>query len=123
MSDAIALATTGHSRLVGQQTLAQCMCTSSVWEGHGFWSLNAQCAANDCRLALGSNKRELRESQESGQKIWIIDTFPYNGEMVAELRLKHLFNDVDEFIVVESRVTHSGKQKDTLYVDRDLEEL
>ena len=39
--------------------------------------------------------------------------------MVAELRLKHLFNDVDEFIVVESRVTHSGKQKDTLYVDRD----
>ena len=27
--------------------------------------------------------------------------------------------DVDEIIVVESRVTHSGKQKDFLYVERD----
>lgn len=62
---------------------------------------------------------QLLKSGEAGQKIWIIDTFPYNGEMVAELRLKHLFRDVDEFIVVESRLTHSGKKKDFLYVERD----
>ena len=69
--------------------------------------------------SVGNDQHELWESEEARQKIWIIDTFPYNGEMVAELRLKHLFSDVDEFIVVESRVTHSGKQKDFLYVERD----
>ena len=57
--------------------------------------------------------------QKQQEKIWIIDTFPFNGEMVVELRLKHLHKDVDEIIVVESRVTHSGKKKDFLFVERD----
>lgn len=61
----------------------------------------------------------LIEPQKQQEKIWIIDTFPYNGEMVVELRLKHLHKDVDEIIVVESRVTHSGKKKDFLFVERD----
>ena len=59
------------------------------------------------------------EPQKQQEKIWIIDAFPYNGEMVVELRLKHLHKDVDEIIVVESRVTHSGKKKDFLFVERD----
>ena len=67
----------------------------------------------------GNDQHELCESEEARQKIWITGPFPYNGEMVAELRMKHLFSDVDEFIVVESRVTHSGKQKEFLYVERD----
>ena len=52
-------------------------------------------------------------------KIYIIDTFPYNGELVTELRLKHLYGVVDEIMVVESRTTFSGKRKEFLYTDRD----
>ncbi len=52
-------------------------------------------------------------------KIYIIDTFPYNGELVTELRLKYLYGVVDEIMVVESRMTFSGKRKDFLYTDRD----
>ena len=43
--------------------------------------------------------------------------------MLAELRLKHLFSDVDEFIVVESKVTHSGEAKGILILGAGLEEL
>ena len=52
-------------------------------------------------------------------KIYIIDTFPYNGELVTELRLKYLYGAVDEIMVVESRMTFSGKRKEFLYTDRD----
>lgn len=68
---------------------------------------------------LDRQGEEAPGSSKLAEKIWIIDTFPYNGEMVAELRLKHLYGDADEFIIVESRVTHSGHKKEFLYVDRD----
>jgi beta-1,4-mannosyl-glycoprotein beta-1,4-N-acetylglucosaminyltransferase len=45
----------------------------------------------------------------------ITDVFPYNGEVIAEFHVKYLFNIVDQFIIVESRMTLSGKQKDYLY--------
>jgi len=41
--------------------------------------------------STGGQKSELSKSQKAEDKIWIIDTFPYNGEMVVELRLKHLY--------------------------------
>ena len=42
---------------------------------------------------------------------------------MTELRLKQLYGVVDEIIVVESRITHSGKRKDFLYTDRDREKF
>lgn len=63
----------------------------------------------------------ISKPQGPQDRIRIIDTFPYNGEMVVELRLMHLYDAVDEFIVVESRSTFSGKHKDLLFVDRDRE--
>ncbi|KAG5187725.1 hypothetical protein JKP88DRAFT_193666 [Tribonema minus] len=43
----------------------------------------------------------------------------YNGEPLLELRLKLLYDMVDEFICVEARDVHSGsRQKQGLYVER-----
>jgi beta-1,4-mannosyl-glycoprotein beta-1,4-N-acetylglucosaminyltransferase len=48
----------------------------------------------------------------------VIDTFPYNGEPILELRLQLLYDVVDEFVLVEARETHSGIRKEELYVDK-----
>lgn len=49
----------------------------------------------------------------------ILDCFIYNGEMIVGLRLQYLFDVVDEIIVVESRVTFSGRSKPKLFIERD----
>ena len=104
--------------VIGQQVPLRCMCAEiSVQTSCRLFSRLIFCSVYPPKDPGGT--KQLWESEEAGQKIWIVDTFPYNGEMVAELRLKHLFRDVDEFIVVESRMTHSGKKKDFLYVERD----
>lgn len=48
----------------------------------------------------------------------IIDAFPYNGEPIAELRLKYLSEHVTQFVIVESRVTFSGNPKPELYFQK-----
>lgn len=47
----------------------------------------------------------------------IIDTFAYNGEPIVELRLKYLYPYVTEFVIVESRQTHTGKVKPELFCE------
>lgn len=54
----------------------------------------------------------------SDSSVHIIDSFAYNGELVIELRLRHLWPVVDEFVVTEARETHSGKPKAELFIDR-----
>jgi len=46
-----------------------------------------------------------------------IDTFLFNGDWIAKLRLEYLYDYVDWFYIVESRYTHSGTRKETLFVD------
>ena len=46
-----------------------------------------------------------------------IDTFMFNGDWIAKLRLEYLYEYVDYFYIVESRYTYSGKRKDQLYVE------
>lgn len=50
-------------------------------------------------------------------KIKVIDAICYNGEPILELRLKYLYDVVDEFIIVESLYTHSNKLKPNLFLD------
>lgn len=45
----------------------------------------------------------------------VVDIFPYNGEIVAPFHIKYLFDTVDEFLIIESRYTLSGKLKPFLY--------
>ncbi len=59
-----------------------------------------------------------RGSQAGNDTVRIIDSFSYNGELVVELRLKHLYPVVDEFVITEARETHSGKPKMELFIDR-----
>jgi hypothetical protein len=48
----------------------------------------------------------------------VIDCFPYNGEVIAEFRMKYLNDVVDEFVIVEARHTHSGMVKEELFVEK-----
>jgi beta-1,4-mannosyl-glycoprotein beta-1,4-N-acetylglucosaminyltransferase len=48
----------------------------------------------------------------------VLDTFLFNGEQIAELRMKYLYNHVDKFIIVESWYTHTGIKKDVLYYNK-----
>lgn len=48
----------------------------------------------------------------------VIDTFAYNGEPIVELRLKYLHPYVTEFVIVESRLTHTGHLKPELYCEK-----
>ena len=45
----------------------------------------------------------------------LIDTFPFNGEPIVQLRLQLMAPLVDLIYVVEARYTHSGKRKASLY--------
>lgn len=50
--------------------------------------------------------------------IAVIDTFIYNGEPVAALRLKLLYPHVTQFVIVEARQTHAGQMKPELFTER-----
>jgi len=50
-------------------------------------------------------------------KIKVIDAICYNGEPILELRLKYLYDVVDEFIIIESLYTHSNTLKPNLFLD------
>ena len=51
--------------------------------------------------------------------IFVIDTFAFNGEKIAELRLLLLAPYVDAFYVVEARLTHAGSPKAFLHSEMD----
>lgn len=46
---------------------------------------------------------------------YIIDTFLYNGDLIALYRVQLLYESVDEIIIVEAWYTHSGVRKEKLY--------
>ena len=69
-----------------------------------------------CKQAAAQKGDE--EDSSSDSSVRIIDSFPYNGELVTELRLRHLWPVVDEFVVTEALETHSGKPKAELFIDR-----
>lgn len=48
----------------------------------------------------------------------IIDVVTFNGDPIVELRLKYLYDVVDEFVIVEARRTFSGLEKHFLYRDK-----
>jgi beta-1,4-mannosyl-glycoprotein beta-1,4-N-acetylglucosaminyltransferase len=45
----------------------------------------------------------------------VIDSFPFNGEAIVELRLQILSPYVQRFYVIEARMTHAGQPKDALF--------
>ena len=53
------------------------------------------------------------------EEIRVIDCFPYNGELIAEYRLKYLYDVVDAFVIVESRETYSGVRKNELFFEKN----
>lgn len=53
--------------------------------------------------------------------IRVIDSFMFNGEPIVKLRLKLLDPYVTEFIIVESKITHSGKVKSFFWCDKYAE--
>lgn len=48
----------------------------------------------------------------------VIDSFLYNGEPIVKYRLRMLELVVDEFIIVESRYTHSGIKKEFMWYEK-----
>ncbi len=46
-----------------------------------------------------------------------IDTFLFNGDLVAKLRLAYLYPHVEKFYVVEQRYTYQGQRKEALFVE------
>ena len=50
--------------------------------------------------------------------MFFIDTFMFNGEWIAKLRLEYLYEYVDYFYIVESLYTHSGIKKDELFTEK-----
>jgi hypothetical protein len=59
---------------------------------------------------------------ETAAMVRLVDLVMYNGEPVAELRLRLLSPYVDEFVFVEAAYTHSGVKK-LLYSDVHREKL
>ncbi len=47
----------------------------------------------------------------------LILSMPYNGELVVPFHLRRLLPHVDEVVLTESAVTHSGLKKDRYYAD------
>ena len=53
----------------------------------------------------------------------IIDSFMFNGERIALLRVKYLYDAVDLFVITESWYTHSGKKKGGLFFEKMRKEF
>lgn len=49
----------------------------------------------------------------------VLDVFIYNGEPIAEFRLKYLASHVDGFIVVEAKKTFTNQPKPCLHLERN----
>lgn len=49
---------------------------------------------------------------------YLIDVVSYNGEPVLEARLEYLSEHVDEIIIVESKLTHSGNPKPCFFGEK-----
>lgn len=64
---------------------------------------------------------KLQAKKGDTDRIRVIDLTMYNGEPIMELRLKYLYDHVDEFVVVESRETHSGSMKPYLFMNKERE--
>jgi hypothetical protein len=54
---------------------------------------------------------------DAGPEVFIYDTFLFNGDDVAQDRLRVMAPHVDHIFVIEARVTHVGARKEQLFVD------
>lgn len=52
----------------------------------------------------------------------IYDVFSYDGEPILKTRLKMLYKVVDEFVIVEARITHAGQPKDLTFDPKEYAE-
>ena len=50
--------------------------------------------------------------------MFFIDTFLFNGDWIAKLRLEYLYDYVDYFYIVESRYTFTGIRKEELFTEK-----
>jgi len=89
--------------------LLTCCCLSLNWD---------YCSRNDSSTASSSIGFSTNSSA-----VKIVDFFPFNGEPMAMLRMKYLYDVVDLFILIESNITHSGKVKKRLFVNQYHEYL
>lgn len=80
-------------------------------------SASPTLARLQAKLKAKNGNGNVSASQDEG-RIKVLDLTMYNGEPIMELRLKYLYPYVDEFIVVESRETHSGIMKQFLYLEK-----
>lgn len=48
----------------------------------------------------------------------VFDTFCYNGDLILPLRLETLYEHVDYFILIESKLYWSGIEKESYYIDK-----
>ena len=77
-------------------------------DGHNLCQLASIRTNRTCELRLGANPR-------------VYDMFLFNDELnMLEIRMQELRDVVDFFVVVESRMTFTGKQKD-LHFDKHKE--
>jgi hypothetical protein len=51
--------------------------------------------------------------------IKIINTFSYNGEALLLFHIRYMYPVINEFILIESWYTHSGKKKEFLFFEQE----
>ncbi len=77
---------------------------------------------NKVANSTATDKEQHTEQQSSEQpapeQIRTFVSFSYNGELIVQLHLEHLYAHVDCFLVVEAWETFSGKRKEFLFIDR-----
>ena len=49
--------------------------------------------------------------------MWLYDSFCYNGEEILPFKIKHQYDVVDQFFIIESIYTFSGIRKPHYYID------
>ena len=87
-------------------------------QGSGEVVAASSAAASQAEDRPGSAGAE-QQGAAAEDSVKIIDLFIYNGEPIVELRLQYLAAAVDEIVVVESRLTFSGRPKPQLFIERD----
>jgi beta-1,4-mannosyl-glycoprotein beta-1,4-N-acetylglucosaminyltransferase len=73
-----------------------------------FWSSQIKDKSNIHFFDLG-------ELALTNFPVQIVDSFSYNGEPVALFHVQYLYPVINEFIIVESWITHSGLRKPFLF--------
>lgn len=83
---------------------------------HAVFNPESKLHTSKRDIELNISLNGIKLHQINGEnKVKKIDTFMYNGDFIAPFRIKYLYDVIDEFIIVESRYTHTGQRKENLY--------